>query len=89
MFIWQQIMLFTIISFLAFKSITLKMLNYMFIESFLASKSITLKMLNYMFIEFIIYAPHIVEVNLNGLQSRHSLALLLYYARIPCKQTNH
>ena len=55
---------------------------------FLASKCITLKILNYMFIEFIIYAPHIFEAHPNGLQSRHSLALLLYYARTSCKKTN-
>ena len=35
------------------------------------------------------YTPHIVEVCPNGLQSRHSLALLFYYAGIFCKQTNH
>ena len=59
------------------------------IISSLASKCITLKILNFMLIEFIRYALHIVEVCPNGLQYTHSLALLSYYARISCKQTNH
>ena len=70
MFIYHQIMLFTI-------------------TSFLESKFITFKILSYKLIEFIIYAPHTVEVCPNGLHSRHSLALLFYYARISCKQINH
>ena len=44
----------------------------------LASKSTILKILYYMFIEFIINALHIVEIFPNGLQIRHSLALLFF-----------
>ena len=58
------------------------------IISFLAFTWITLKILNYMFIECTVFTLHVVEICPYGLQSTHLLALLFYYARISCKQTN-
>ena len=49
----------------------------------------TLKIVYYTFIEFIIYALHIVKVCQIGVQTTHSPALLLSYATISCKETNH